>query len=34
MFTGTLDQIMILSKPIEVDRIWNRWNWILGSPSS
>jgi hypothetical protein len=34
MFAGALDQVMIWKKPIEVDRIWKRWGWFLGSPNS
>jgi hypothetical protein len=34
MFAGSIDQVMIWKKPIEVDRIWQRWGWFLGSPNS
>jgi hypothetical protein len=34
MFAGAIDQVMIWKKPIEVDKIWQRWGWFLGQPNS
>jgi hypothetical protein len=32
-FTGAIDQITLFSQALPIDQIWNRWRWLLSSPT-
>lgn len=33
LFTGDIDEVHVWSKALPVDRIWDRWGWLLGIPN-